>query len=139
MAKTAGIFTKKCTLGSPVGFSRLRTDAMNGKVVVITGATSGIGEVATQTLAGMGARIVMIARSKERAEATLSRLRAIAPDKHHSVHYADLSRLGDTKRVATEIVSVEPRIDVLINNAGAIFDRRQLSADGIELTLATNH
>jgi NAD(P)-dependent dehydrogenase (short-subunit alcohol dehydrogenase family) len=112
---------------------------MNGKVVVITGATSGIGEVAAQKLAGMGARIVMIARSKDRAEASLSRLRAIAPEQYHSVHYADLSRIADTKRVAREIASAEPHVDVLINNAGAMFSRRQLSLDGIELTLATNH
>src|SRR5262245_56342910 len=112
---------------------------MNGKVVVITGATSGIGEVAALKLAGMGARIVMIARSKDRAEASLSRLRDIAPEQFHSVHYADLSRIGDTERVARESASAEPRVDVLINNAGAMFSRRRLSLDGIELTLATNH
>ena len=112
---------------------------MQGKVVVITGATSGIGEVAAQKLAAMGARIVMIARNRDRAAMTLSGLRQIAPGIEHRVHYADLSRTGDVKRVATEIASAEPRIDVLINNAGAAFDRRQVNDDGIELTFATNH
>jgi NAD(P)-dependent dehydrogenase (short-subunit alcohol dehydrogenase family) len=110
-----------------------------GKVVVITGATSGIGEVAAQKLAAMGARIVMIARNPDRAAVTLSRLRQIAPGVEHRVHYADLSRAGDVKRVAAEIESAEPRIDVLINNAGAAFDQRQVNDDGIELTFATNH
>jgi len=112
---------------------------MQGKVVVITGATSGIGEVAAQKLAAMGARIVMIARNPERASSTLSRLRQIAPGVEHRVHYADLSRLREVRRVAREIALAEPRIDVLINNAGAAFDRRQVNGDGIEMTFATNH
>jgi NAD(P)-dependent dehydrogenase (short-subunit alcohol dehydrogenase family) len=112
---------------------------MRSKVVVITGATSGIGEVAAQKLAGMGARIVMIARNADRAARALSRLREISLGVGHRVHYADLSRLAEMKRVAAEIASVEPRIDVLINNAGAAFGRRQVTEDGIELTFATNH
>ena len=117
----------------------LKTVVMQGKVVVITGATSGIGEVAAQKLAAMGARIVMIARNSERAASTLSRLRQIAPGVEHRVHYADLSRLGEMRRVARQIALAEPHIDVLINNAGAAFDRRQVNEEGIELTFATNH
>lgn len=98
---------------------------MKSKVVVITGATSGIGQVAEEKLAAMGARIVIVARNPARAELTVARLRAIAPGVAHRVHYADLSRLADTKRVAKEIASAEPKIDVLINNAGALFGRRE--------------
>ncbi len=112
---------------------------MQGKTVVITGATSGIGEVAALRLAGMGARIVAVARSKARGEATLAQLNAQAPGLAHKVHYADLSLLADMKRVAAEIAASEPRIDVLINNAGAMFAKRQLTADGFELTFALNH
>jgi len=112
---------------------------MNGKVVVITGATSGIGEVAAERLASMGARIVAIARDKARGEATLARLRERAPGLAHRVHYADLSLLAEVKRVASEIAAAEPRIDVLINNAGAVFYKRQFTRDGLELTFATNH
>jgi NAD(P)-dependent dehydrogenase (short-subunit alcohol dehydrogenase family) len=111
---------------------------MNNKVVVITGATSGIGEVAAEKLAGMGARLVLIARNKTRAEATLARLRTTNATKH-SVYYADLSRLSEMKRVGREIAAAEPRIDVLVNNAGAIFGRREVTPDGLELTFATNH
>ena len=63
---------------------------MQGKVVVITGATSGIGQVAAERLAQMGARIVQVARDRQRGEAALERLRACAPDAEHAIYYADL-------------------------------------------------
>jgi NAD(P)-dependent dehydrogenase (short-subunit alcohol dehydrogenase family) len=112
---------------------------MKGKVVVITGATSGIGQVAAETLAGMGARIVQVARDKSRGEAALERLRQRAPGVAHSIHYADMSRLAQMKQVAAQIAAAEPRIDVLINNAGALFTSRQVTEDGLELTFALNH
>ena len=111
---------------------------MHGKVVVITGATSGIGEVAAQRLAGMGARIVLVARDKVRGEAALTRLRS-GTSLSHSIHYGDLSRISEMKRLAAEIAAAEPRIDVLINNAGAMFGSRQMTEDNLELTFATNH
>jgi len=91
---------------------------MKGKTVVITGGTSGIGEIAAEQLAQMGARIVLIARDKSRGEATLARLRERAPSLAHTIHYADLARIPEMKRVATQIAKSEPRIDVLINSAG---------------------
>ena len=112
---------------------------MQGKVVVITGGTSGIGQVAAERLAGQGARLVLVARDRARGEATLERLRASGPGVAHRAHYADLSLIGDTRRVAAEIAAVEPRVDVLINNAGAMFGRRQVTPDGLELTFALNH
>jgi len=112
---------------------------MRGKVVVITGATSGIGLVAAEKLAAKGARIVMVARSRPRAEAALERVGAAGPGLSHTVHYADLSSIAEMKRVAAEIAAAEPRVDVLINNAGALFSTRQVTADGLEMTFATNH
>jgi NAD(P)-dependent dehydrogenase (short-subunit alcohol dehydrogenase family) len=112
---------------------------MQGKTVVITGGTSGIGEVAAVALAKMGARIVLVGRDRSRGDATLGRLRSSAPGLAHSAYFADLSRLADMKRVAAEIADQEPRIDVLINNAGAIFSTRQLTEDGLERTFALNH
>jgi len=111
---------------------------LQGKVVVITGATSGIGSIAAEELAGMGARMVLVARDKARAESELARLRQRGTA-GHSVHYADLSRLDEMKRVGGEIAAAEPRIDVLINNAGALFGQRTVTADGLEMTFATNH
>jgi len=112
---------------------------MKGKTVVITGGTSGIGEIAAELLAQMGARIVLIARDKSRGEATLARLRKRATGLAHTVHYADLARIPEMKRVAAQIAESEPRIDVLINNAGAMFGSRQLTGDGLEYTFALNH
>jgi NAD(P)-dependent dehydrogenase (short-subunit alcohol dehydrogenase family) len=112
---------------------------MHGKVVVITGATSGIGRIAAEALAAQGARIVLVARDRGRAERTLARLRAVGPHSAHQAHIADLSRIGDTKEVGARIAAQEPRIDVLINNAGNVFAGRALTADGLERTFALNH
>ncbi|HYA72175.1 MAG TPA: SDR family NAD(P)-dependent oxidoreductase [Roseiarcus sp.] len=112
---------------------------MQGKTVVATGATSGIGEVAVTKLAAMGARIVFIARNAERAEATLARLERIAPGRGHRAHAADLSLIAETRRVGETIAASEPRIDALVNNAGAMFSARRVTAEGLEATFALNH
>ena len=112
---------------------------MQGKVIVATGATSGIGAVAVEALAKQGARIVFVARDKARAEATLTRLEAAAPGRGHKFHLADLSLISETKRVGGKIAAEEPRIDVLINNAGAAFATRRVTAEGLEMTFALNH
>lgn len=111
---------------------------MRGKTIVITGATSGIGEVAAIRLAEQGARIVFIARDKLRAGATMEKLRRANGAVDHASHLADLSLLAEMKRVAAEIAE-EPQIDGLINNAGAVFGARQETRDGLEQTFALNH
>ena len=112
---------------------------MKGKTVVATGATSGIGERAVESLARQGARIVFIARDARRAEATRGKLEAIAPGLGHRSLLADLSLMADAKRVGAEIAASEPRVDVLINNAGAIFTQRRVTSEGLEMTFALNH
>jgi retinol dehydrogenase 12 len=118
---------------------------MRGKVVVVTGATSGIGRIAAEALAALGARIILIARDPRRADSTLARLRALgAPgalgaQSAHQALIADLSSLRDTKEVGARIAAQEPRIDVLINNAGNVFARRGVTADRLERTFALNH
>lgn len=112
---------------------------MLDKTVVITGATSGIGEVAADHLAQAGARIVLIARDRHRGAAMLKHLNAVAGHTEHAAYYADLSDLSEMKRVGEEIAHGEPRIDVLVNNAGAMFTARQETADGLEKTFAVNH
>jgi NAD(P)-dependent dehydrogenase (short-subunit alcohol dehydrogenase family) len=113
--------------------------SMTGKVVVMTGATSGIGLIAAEHLASRGARLILIARDEVRGTVVLDRLRKCAPDPGHRIHYADLSRLGEVKRTALRIAAAEPRIHVIINNAGAIFARRSITPDGLEQTFALNH
>jgi NAD(P)-dependent dehydrogenase (short-subunit alcohol dehydrogenase family) len=112
---------------------------MAAKTIVITGGTSGIGEVAAAELARQGARIVLIARDLARADETLTALRKANASADHKVHIAELSRLSEMKRVAGEIAASEPQIDVLLNNAGALFNARQVTEDGLEMTFATNH
>jgi NAD(P)-dependent dehydrogenase (short-subunit alcohol dehydrogenase family) len=112
---------------------------MDGKVVVITGGTSGIGQVAAVALAGQGARIILIARDRSRAAQALAEISRAAPALAHRWVYADLASIAETRKVAAEITAGEPRVDVLINNAGALFNRRQLSPDGLEMTFAVNH
>ena len=106
--------------------------------VIITGATSGIGEVAARELARQGARIVFVARDQSRAERTLAELRAAGPA-DHGYHLADLSRIAEMKRIGALIAARESRIDVLVNNAGAFFSTRQVTGDGLERTFAINH
>ncbi|MGH6771558.1 MAG: SDR family NAD(P)-dependent oxidoreductase [Xanthobacteraceae bacterium] len=112
---------------------------MRGKVVVMTGATSGIGRLAAARLAALGARIVFVARDKTRAEDSLAELRRCGGSAEHRAHYANLTRLADMKRVGAEIAAAEPHIDVLINNAGSLFGSRKLTEDGLERTFAVNH
>jgi NAD(P)-dependent dehydrogenase (short-subunit alcohol dehydrogenase family) len=111
---------------------------MQGKTVIITGATSGIGEVAAIRLAEQGARIVFTARDKARADATMASLRKANPNADHVLHMADLSTLAEMKRIGAELAR-EPQIDVLVNNAGALFNKRHETADGLEMTFALNH
>jgi NAD(P)-dependent dehydrogenase (short-subunit alcohol dehydrogenase family) len=82
---------------------------------------------------------VLVARDRGRADLTLAKLREAGPGAAHSAHIADLSLLAEVKRVGREIAAAEPRIDVLINNAGNVFLTRQLTPDGLERTFATNH
>jgi NAD(P)-dependent dehydrogenase (short-subunit alcohol dehydrogenase family) len=112
---------------------------MHGKVCVITGATSGIGLVAAERLAAMGARLLLVARDPARGDAAISAIKAKAPQATVRIVYGDLSRLAELNRLAGEIATLEPKIDVLINNAGAMFTERGVTADGLERTFALNH
>ena len=112
---------------------------MHGKTVVITGATSGIGQVTAEALARLGARVVFVARDAAKGRATLNRLIRANPDAAHDWVQADLSIIARMKSAAEAVANKLTRIDVLINNAGAIFERRVVTADGLEMTFAVDH
>ena len=112
---------------------------MQGKTVVATGATSGIGAAAVEALARQGARILFVARDHARAEATRQKLEAVAPGLGHRAYLADLSLMADARRVGVDIAAAEPKVDVLVNNAGALFATRRLTSEGLEMTFALNH
>jgi len=112
---------------------------MHGKTVVITGATSGIGQIAAEALARQGARVVFLARDAARGRAMLDRLIRANPDAAHDWVQADLSTVAAMKKAAKAVARKLARIDVLINNAGAFFQHREVTADGLEKTFAVNH
>jgi NAD(P)-dependent dehydrogenase (short-subunit alcohol dehydrogenase family) len=112
---------------------------MHGKTVVITGATSGIGQVAAESLAREGARVVFVARDRSKARAMIDRLIRANPDAAHDWVPADLSTIVAMKSAGEALLTKAPRIDVLVNNAGAIFHKREVTADGLEKTFALNH
>ncbi|CAN5261363.1 SDR family oxidoreductase [soil metagenome] len=110
------------------------------KRIIITGATGGIGLAAAKALAAGGAAVTIVARNEERARAAVADIAQFAGDAL-PVEYlvADLASQAAVREVASTILDRYSRIDVLVNNAGAIFWRRRLTVDGIERTWAVNH
>lgn len=112
---------------------------MDGKVVIVTGATNGIGEITALELARQGAEVVVISRSQSKLEATVNKIKNETGNDKVSYIQADLSSLGEIKQAAAQFLESHSRLDVLINNAGAYFAERQQSVDGYEMTFALNH
>jgi NAD(P)-dependent dehydrogenase (short-subunit alcohol dehydrogenase family) len=112
---------------------------MKDKIVVITGASSGIGLATARELARLGAAIVMVCRDAERGEAARREVAAVATGPQPVVFLADLLSQREIRSLAEAIKNAYARIDVLLNNAGAVFARRELTTDGIEKTFAVNH
>jgi NAD(P)-dependent dehydrogenase (short-subunit alcohol dehydrogenase family) len=109
------------------------------KVILITGATAGIGLITARTLAEQGGAVALVGRNPEKGEALASRIRATTGNDRVSYYTADLSIQTEVRRLADEFLSRHDRLDVLVNNVGGIFLRRRLSVDGIEMTFALNH
>ncbi|MEJ2374110.1 MAG: SDR family oxidoreductase [Pseudolabrys sp.] len=112
---------------------------MKGKTCIITGATGGIGLEAAARLGARGARLVLVGRNRDKGRAALARLRAEMSGAAVEMHYADLSRPDEITRLADALLGTAARIDVLLNNAGAIYADRKTTPDGLELTFALNH
>jgi NAD(P)-dependent dehydrogenase (short-subunit alcohol dehydrogenase family) len=112
---------------------------MEGKVVLITGATSGIGKAAATALAAMGAEVVVTGRDRGRGEAALAEIRRASDSEKVSLMLADLAVQAEVRKLADSFRERHDRLDVLVNNAGLIQSRHKKTPDGIELTLAVNH
>jgi NAD(P)-dependent dehydrogenase (short-subunit alcohol dehydrogenase family) len=112
---------------------------MEGKVVLITGANSGIGYETTKGLAAIGAHVVMVCRDEGKCATARDDIAAAVPGAQLELRLCDLASLADVRRFAAEFKEGHDRLDVLFNNAGGIPNKRCVSADGIELQLAVNH
>lgn len=112
---------------------------MNGRICLVTGATNGIGKATAQALAQMGATVVLVGRNAPKTAQIVEEIRAASGNKNVNSLLADLSSQQEVRRLADEFKSKYAHLHVLINNAGGFFMKRQLSADGIELTFALNH
>lgn len=111
--------------------------ALRGRTVLVTGPTSGLGRAAAAGLADLGARVILAGRSRERLEGVAAELRERTGEDRFPIVIADTGSLGSVVEAAAHVRATESRLDVLVDNAGAIFPERALGVDGIERTLAT--
>jgi NAD(P)-dependent dehydrogenase (short-subunit alcohol dehydrogenase family) len=112
---------------------------LKGKTILITGANSGIGKVTATELAKLGANIVMVCRNEEKAKAVQEDINALTGLNNIDLYIADMSSHSSIKKFADAFYKKHNSLDVLINNAGAIANKRTENEDGIEMTMATNH
>jgi retinol dehydrogenase-14 len=114
-------------------------DALRGKVVLITGATSGIGLEASVMLARLGMRIVMVGRNPDKTAAREEEVRRRSGSSMVESHLCDLVSQAQVRGLARSFLAKFDRLDVLVNNAGTVYLRRTLTEDGVEATLAVNY
>jgi dehydrogenase/reductase SDR family member 12 len=112
-------------------------DVLAGRTVLVTGPTSGLGRQVTDELAGLGARVVLVGRNEARLTDVRDALVARHGVNRFPIVIADMSSLASVRAAADQVLATESRLDVLIDNAGAIFPDRTIGPDGIEATLAT--
>jgi NAD(P)-dependent dehydrogenase (short-subunit alcohol dehydrogenase family) len=117
----------------------MNDQSLQGKTVLVTGATSGIGWVTAQNLAARGARLALVGRSPEKTNAAVAAIRQSTGNSSVEGLLADLSRQSEVRALAAQVQARYPQLDVLVNNAGGVFAKRQETADGLEMTFAVNH
>ncbi len=116
----------------------IQPDSLVDKVIVLTGATSGIGKQVATEMAHLGARLRLVARNEHKVVELRDELTHLSGNEEIDYYLADLSLMNSVQRVASEILDGEPQIDVLINNAVVLPPRRITTSEGLELSHATN-
>jgi NAD(P)-dependent dehydrogenase (short-subunit alcohol dehydrogenase family) len=114
-------------------------DTMNGKICLVTGATNGIGKATAQALAQMGATVVIVGRNPAKCAAVVSEIKHSSGNDAVEALIADLSIMAEVRHVADQFKAKYQQLHVLVNNAGAAFGKRQVTAEGFEKTFALNH
>jgi NAD(P)-dependent dehydrogenase (short-subunit alcohol dehydrogenase family) len=112
---------------------------MNGKICLVTGATNGIGKATAQALAQMGATVVIVGRNPAKCTAVVNEIKRISGNDAVEALVADLSIMAEVRQVAVQFKAKYRQLHVLVNNAGAAFGQRQVTAEGFEKTYALNH
>ena len=112
-------------------------EALRGRTVLVTGPTSGLGRAAAEALAALGARLVLVGRDAAKLDALSEDLAASVGENRFATVVADMSSLDSVRAAVARVIATEQRLDVVIDNAGAIFETRTESEDGIEATFAT--
>jgi NAD(P)-dependent dehydrogenase (short-subunit alcohol dehydrogenase family) len=112
---------------------------MTGKTCLVTGATDGIGRVAARVLAERGATVILVGRSADKTRRVVEEIKTQTGSASVDYLLADLSSLQQVRDLAAQFNAQYSRLDVLINNAGAMFMKRLTTADGLEMTFALNH
>lgn len=112
---------------------------IQGKTILITGATSGIGLATARALAGQGAHLILAARSEAKLKEASQDITSTTGQKNISYYTADLSSQKSIRAMAAKVKADHSSLDVLINNAGGVFPDFALTDDGLEMTIATNH
>ncbi len=115
------------------------SEKLDGKVCLITGGTEGIGKAAALELARRGVTLTVVGRNREKTENVVAELKKAGHYDRVTMLLGDMSKIADMKAVAREFAAKNDRLDILINNAGAWFEKYALTADGIEQTFALNH
>lgn len=109
------------------------------RISVVTGATDGIGFETACGLAMSGDRVILVSRNKAKCESVCSKIKGITRNEKISYYVADLSSIEQTKAICERIKSDIKKIDILVNNVGAVFMKRAVNDEGIERTFALNH
>jgi len=104
--------------------------------MLLTGATSGIGKAAARQLATLGARLTLVARDEEKAAALVAELQEQTGNRHIGYEIADLSLMADVHALCDRLLGAGEPVDALVNNAGALFNPRQETAEGLEKSFA---
>ncbi|MBI5174501.1 MAG: SDR family oxidoreductase [Candidatus Melainabacteria bacterium] len=113
--------------------------SMRGRVCLITGATAGIGKVTALELATKGATVILVGRNEDRCRDALDEIHELTGSNNLDYFVCDLSNFQQVRSLSQAVKSKYSKLNVLVNNAGALFMRRQYNVDGLEMTWALNH